>query len=55
MAIAPLSTFIPGIMPLFARYSGIAIPSIACLIVSSNKMMPERNSSAPGVVKSIFL
>ena len=43
--IAPLSTFIPGIIPFSDKYFGKGIPSdVFCLIVSSYSMIPLINS-----------
>ena len=43
--IAPLSTLIPGTIPIFDKYFGNGIPSdVFCLIVSSYKITPLINS-----------
>ncbi len=49
---APLSTLIPGMIPLEASSSGKGVPSRAdCRIVSSKRMTPLTYSSTPSVVK----
>src|SRR5712671_4367064 len=50
----PLSTLIPGMMPLPARNSGNgSLPArVLCLSVSSNRITPLTNSSMPLVLKS---
>ena len=51
--LAPMSTLIPGMIPRLFRSSGNGVPSEAlCRIVSSNRITPLMNSSAPSVVKS---
>ncbi len=50
---APVSTLIPGMIPLLSSSSGNGVPSEAdWRIVSSYRITPEMNSSAPSVVKS---
>ena len=53
-ATAPVSTLMPGMMPLFSSSLGKGVPSFAfCLIVSSYRITPLMKSAAPGVVKSM--
>ena len=50
---APWSTLMPGMTPFDASSLGNGVPSDALWrIVSSKRMTPLTNSSAPGVVKS---
>ena len=51
--LAPVSTLMPEMTPWPASTSTKGAPSEACWrIVSSNRMTPEMNSLAPGVVNS---
>ena len=55
-SLAPVSTLMPGYMPLLERYSGIGVPSsMDCLIVSSNRMTPLIADSYPSVENMLDL